>query len=339
MLLTTSVLACNQPSAASVTPTAQPAIPSEESLPSTGERTYHIVPQQSTASYQAQEKWLRWPLPTKAVAKTGDVEGNLTLIMGAQPKLGANRVRVDLRTLVSEVAETPLLSGPAGVFLAQRDEQVRNLLQTETHPFAEFTAGGLEGLPTRYTEGQPIKVRVPGDLTVRGVTRAAVLETEATLQGETLSGTAVAQILMMDYGVEPPANNGSMDVEDHLTITIKFLANATPIASAQVSLENRHPKLDTPLATLAQGFRDRAASDAPRAASEMGLELVDERIRVVVARGPAQMSVVRTIIEAAGGEVVAEATSATGALIPISAIAETADHPAVRAIRIPLREE
>src|SRR2546425_8836768 len=83
MLLSTStVLACNQPSAAPVTPTAQAAIPSAASLPSTGERTYHIVPQQSTASYQAQEKWLRWPVPTKAVAKTGDVEGDLTLIMG-----------------------------------------------------------------------------------------------------------------------------------------------------------------------------------------------------------------------------------------------------------------
>ncbi len=192
MLLGTSVLACNRPPAAPVAPAVPAAISSVAPLPSTGERTYRIVPQQTTASYQAQEKWLRWPARTKAVAKTGDVEGELTLIMGDQPKFAASRFRVDLRTLVSEVAETPLLSGPAGVFLAQRDQQVRELLQTTTHPFAEFTASNLEGLPTQYIEGQPVKVRVPGDLTVGGVMRAAVLETEATLQGATLSGTAVA---------------------------------------------------------------------------------------------------------------------------------------------------
>ena len=71
----------------------------------------------------------------------------------------------------------------------------------------------------------------------------------------------------------------------------------------------------------------------------MGLELADDRIRVVVARSPSQMPVVRRVIEAAGGEVEEEALSAAGAVIPISAIAEIAGHPAVRAIRIPLREE
>jgi len=144
---------------------------------------------------------------------------------------------------------------------------------------------------------------------------------------------------MTDYGVQPPVNNGAMDVEDQLTIVVRFMAKATPIASSQMTLEDRHPKLDTPLAMLIQVYGDQATSEALRASSEMGLEVADERIRVVVARVPSQMPIVRGVIEAAGGEVEEEAVSAVGALIPISAIAEIADHPAVRAIRIPLREE
>ena len=78
MLFSTSILlACSQPSAAVVTPSLQtigerPSRPAQDGRA----RTDRIAPQQSTASYQAQEKWLNWPAPTKAAAKTGDVESD-----------------------------------------------------------------------------------------------------------------------------------------------------------------------------------------------------------------------------------------------------------------------
>jgi hypothetical protein len=266
------------------------------------------------------------------------VEGELTLIMGDQPKLVANRFRVDLRTLVSEIADTPL-AGPAGVFLAQRDQAVRTLLETGTYPFAEFAATGLERLPARHIDGQTINVGVVGDLTVHGVTRPVLLETEATFKGETLTGMGIAQIRMMDYGVQPPANNGAMDVEDDLTIVVRFVANAAPITGPQVSLDDRHPKLDTPLATLARIARDRGIDEALKTAREMNFEVTDGRVRVVVARGPGQRAPVRALIEAAGGAVYAEEVSATGGWVPISAIEDLADRSEVRALRVPLREE
>ena len=149
-------------------------------------RTFRIVPQQSKASYEAQEKWASWSVPNKAVANTNDVEGELVLITGDQPKLAANRFRVDLRTLVSEVGETPMgirgLIGPAALVLSVRDRAVRESLAAHQSPFAEFTATELEGLPARYIDGQAVKVRVPGNLTIRGVTRAVAFDTEATLR-------------------------------------------------------------------------------------------------------------------------------------------------------------
>ncbi len=338
MLLSTSILlACGQPSAAVVTPSLQTSGPAQAALPKTGERTYRIAPQQSTASYQAQEKWLNWPAPTKAVAKTGDVEGELSLLMGDQPKLTANRFRVDMRTLVSEVAETPL-SGPAGVFLAQRDQMVRGLLETVAYPFAEFAASGLEGLPARYVEGRTVRVRVPGELTIRGMMRHVVLDTEAMLQGETLIGTASAQILMTDFGVSPPGNNGAMDVENELTLVVQFVAKSTSVASPQVSLDDRDPKLDTPLAMVARVARDQGTDEGLTLAKQMDLEVAGSRIRVVVSHSPAQAEAARAVISDAGGQVEARAVAATGALIPVSAIEELAGRSEIRALRIPLRE-
>jgi hypothetical protein len=339
MLLGTSLLlACNQPGVVAVAPSAQSVGQAEAALPRTGERIYRIVPQQSAASYQAQEKWLRWPAPTKAIATTGDVEGELTLVMGDQPTLAANHFRVDMRTLVSELADTPL-SGPAGVFLAQRDHAVRGLLETDKYPFAEFAAASLDGVPTRYAEGQTVKMRLPGDLTVHNVTRPVLLDTEATLGSETLSGTATVQIRMTDFGLKPPANNGSMDVEDDLSLVIRFVARATQVASAQVSLDERHPKLDTPLATLVGIARDAGIDEAIKAAREMQLDVVDGRVRVVVAHGLRQAQPARALVNELGGAVEAEEVSTTGARIPISVIEELAGHPAILALRIPLREE
>jgi hypothetical protein len=335
---TSCLLACSQPAAVAVAPPAERLGQAEAPLPRAGERTYRIVPQQSTASYQAQEKWLRWPAPTKAVATTGDVDGALTLVLGDQPTLAASSFRVDLRTLVSELADIPL-SDPAGVFLAQRDHSVRGLLETDKYPFAEFVATSLDGLPTRYAEGQATNVRVPGDLTVHNVTRPVLLDAEATLGSETLSGTATVQIRMTDFGVEPPANNGSMDIEDDLGLVIKFVARATQNESAQVSLAERHPKLDTPLATLARAARTHAAEEVSRLVGAMHLDVVDGRVRVVVAHGLRQAEPARARITDLGGAVEAEEVSTTGARIPISVIEELAEHPAILALRIPRREE
>ena len=108
--------------------------------------------------------------------------------MGDQPKITANRFRVDMRTLVSEAAETPL-SCPPGFPRPAGPDGPRPSGDGRP-PFAEFAATGLEGLPTLYVEGQTVKVRVPGELTIRGMMRQVVLDTEAVLQGETLTGTA-----------------------------------------------------------------------------------------------------------------------------------------------------
>ncbi|HEY3117711.1 MAG TPA: YceI family protein [Chloroflexota bacterium] len=307
------------------------------------ELTFHIVPQQSNASYQAQEKWLRWPLPTKAAAKTGDVEGELVLVTGEQPRLTSSHFQVDVSTLVSQTAETPLFERPAGLFLAQRDSAVRRLLAADQYRFAEFTAAGLEALPTRYVEGQPANVRVSGNLTVHGMTRPATFATEATLQGSNLSGTASTQILMTDFGVDPPraAGGHAMDVEDQLTIVVNFVATASPIPNSAASLADRNPKLDAALAAVGQTVNSSGPAAGLEKAREMGLDVEGNKVRLIVAVNPGGGRAARAQddVRGAGGEVVGDSPTSILALVPVSVIEQLAGSADVAYLRMPLKDE
>ena len=318
------------------------------SSPRAGEAwTFHIVSRQSKASYGAQEKWANWSAPNKAVANTNDVEGELVLIMGDQPRLAANRFRVDMRTLVSEVGDTPmgiarLAGGPAALVLSVRDRVVRDSLAADRYPFAEFTATELEGLPDRYVEGLAVKVRVPGKLTVRGVTRVVAFDTEATLQEATLRGTATTSILMSDFGMTPPRAQG-VAVDDDVTIVVQFTATAVPTEADPLSSTGRHPKLDFQLAALAGIARDRGAAEALEAAAEQGFFVADGSVRIIVDVPPAvDLGAARAAMAAVGGQIEAGSPGVTGTvfqvLAPILAIEEMADRPEVRYLRTPLRE-
>ncbi len=311
-----------------------------------GEHVFRVVPGESTAAYEAREKWLNWPAPTKAIASTGDVEGELTLALGEQPSLTASRFRVDLRTLVSEVADTPLSDRlPAGLFLAGRDNTTRSRLDVANHPFAEFTGTGVEGLPSAYVPGQTVRARVAGDLTIRGTTRPTVFETEATLQGSRLSGTAAADIRMTDFGVEPP-RAATTQVQDQLTVRVQFVATTAVTDTAVASMADRNPKLDAPLDTVTAVARDRGPSDALGEASRLGLAVVEDRVRLILSAPSPRAATVRAAIAAAGGEIEAEIDSpATGlpfayqVLLPVAAIEALADQPVVSYLRTPVREE
>jgi hypothetical protein len=312
-------------------------------------RTFRIVPRQSKASYHAQEKWASWSVPTRAVAHTTDVEGEFVLTMGDQPKLDANRFRVDMRTLVSEVGETPLglpqfVGSPAALVLSARDRIVRNSLEADRYPFAEFTATDLEGLPARYVEGHEVKVQVRGNLTVRDVARTVTFDTEATLHGAALSGTATTHLRMTDFGVTPPRGGGVARVEDEVTIVVQFVAAAVPTPTASLVSTDRHPKLDSPLIALARIARERGAAEALEAAGQEGVLVTDGRVRIILdAPRGVEPRAVRAAIAAVGAQIEDGRPGVTGSvflvLAPIVAIEELADRPEVRYLRTPLREE
>jgi polyisoprenoid-binding protein YceI len=198
------------------TNTPPPAEPSPTTAPVESEalvRTFHLVPESSKASYSVEEEFFNQAVNFfNAVGTTQAIEGEFTVnVERNQVTLGDNRFVVDLRTLASDNS--------------RRDNRIREQwLESNTYPLAEFVATGLEGFPENVAEGQDISFKVVGDMTIREVTRPLTFNTTARLEGNTITGAATTQLLMRDFGFEPPSILGMLEVTDGVTVTVEFTA-------------------------------------------------------------------------------------------------------------------
>jgi polyisoprenoid-binding protein YceI len=202
------------PAADAAVPTAASSEPAAPAASAAGARTFQIVPEQTEASYEVQEQFLSRALPNKAIGKTNAVTGEFQFSTDGQPNGEVTKITVDLRTLTSDSS--------------RRDGRIRTQwLESETYPFAEFTSTEVQGLPASYTEGQEVSFKLVGDMTIREVTRPVTFEVVGKLQGDTVTGTATTQILMKDFGFDPPSIAGMLTVEDGVTIKVDFTAKET----------------------------------------------------------------------------------------------------------------
>jgi polyisoprenoid-binding protein YceI len=208
---------------AAVAPTAGPAdaptaaasnAPTAAAAPSGtagSARTFTIVPEQTEASYQVQEKFLNRDLPNMALGKTNAVTGELQVSLDGKPSGKVTKISVDLRTLTSDQS--------------RRDSRIRTQwLESEKYPFAEFTSTDVQGIPDSYTEGQEVSFKLTGDMKIRDVTKPVTFDVKGKLEGDTITGSATSKILMKDFGFDPPNVAGMLTVEDGVTVTINFTA-------------------------------------------------------------------------------------------------------------------
>lgn len=208
------------PTVAPVEPTAAPAEPTAASAEPTAEptaepvatvRTFEIVPEQTTASYEVQEQFLNQNLPSMAIGTTNAVTGEFHFTLDGQPTGEVTKITVDLRTLTSDSS--------------RRDARIREQwLESNTYPFAEFTSTEVQGAPSSYTEGEEVNFKLVGNLTIRDVTKPVTFDVTGKLEGDTVTGTATAQIMMVDFGFEPPSIVGMLTVRDGVLITVNFTA-------------------------------------------------------------------------------------------------------------------
>jgi polyisoprenoid-binding protein YceI len=174
-------------------------------------RTFTIVPEQTEASYQVQEKFLNRELPNMALGKTNAVTGELQVSLDGKPSGKVTKISVDLRTLTSDQS--------------RRDNRIRTQwLESEKYPFAEFTSTDVQGIPDSYTEGQEVSFKLTGDMKIRDVTKPVTFDVKGKLEGDTITGSATSKILMKDFGFDPPNVAGMLTVEDGVTVTINFTA-------------------------------------------------------------------------------------------------------------------
>src|SRR5262245_12580585 len=199
----------------SQTPTAAPAAAPPTVGPhaalAPGVRVFRIVPDQTEASYEVQEKFLNRNLPNMAIGKTHSVEGEFQFSLNGKPTGQVTKFTVDLRTLTSDQS--------------RRDNRIRRQwLESETYPFAEFVSSEAQNLPASYTEGQEVSFKLVGNLTIREITHPVTFDVTGKLVGDTVTGTATAQIMMKDFGFDPPSVAGMLTVQDGVTIRVNFTA-------------------------------------------------------------------------------------------------------------------
>ena len=103
--------------------------------------------------------------------------------------------------------------------------------------------------------------------------------------------------------------------------------------------DRRHPKLDSQLAAVIQSDSDRGPETALAEARGRGLDVVDNRIRVVIESVPGSGAGARAAASAAGGEVEAEYANLIQAVLPIQALERVAGDADVRYVRPPFHAE
>jgi polyisoprenoid-binding protein YceI len=220
------------PSAAATAPTAQPSNPASTAqapnsataatAPSSaasggatsgasGTRTFAIVPEQSEASYEVQEQFLSRDLPSQAIGKTNAVTGEIQFSLDGKPSGKVTNITVDLSKLTSDES--------------RRDNRIRQQwLESSKYPNAVFTSTEAQGLPETYTEGQDVNFKLTGDMTIRDMTKPVTFDVTGKLVGDTITGSATTQILMKDFGIDPPSIAGMLTVKDGVTIRLNFTA-------------------------------------------------------------------------------------------------------------------
>ncbi|MBW7881144.1 MAG: YceI family protein [Caldilineaceae bacterium] len=234
-LLSILVAACGAPAAspapaAAAEPTATPVPVEAAAEPAamaesageavSGQHTYVIVPEESKASYLVDEEFFAGALsklgigagPADVVGSTQAIEGQLQLNLDdLSAALGENTFTVKLNTLQTNRDD--------------RDKWIReNGPRFNDFPLATFTASAIEGTPATYTEGEEVSFKLAGDLTIRDVTNPVTFDVTARLLGDTLTGVATTQLLMSDFGIEPPNFANTLTVADEFGIEVQFTA-------------------------------------------------------------------------------------------------------------------
>ena len=171
--------------------------------------SYAIVSEDSEARYEADEELAGQGAAT-AVGRTNAFIGSILFDEAGTP-LACSRFDVDLRTLVSDES--------------RRDNYLRgNTLETDTYPLATFVLTGVEGLDEPLADGEETTFFLLGDLTLHGVTKAVAWEATATLDDETLEGSATMTFAMPDFNIEEPIVGPVLSVDQAITLAVEISA-------------------------------------------------------------------------------------------------------------------
>jgi polyisoprenoid-binding protein YceI len=179
-------------------------------LADTGSTRFRIVPEASLVSYGVQETLAGRTL-NYAIGVTNQVSGTINLDVENPAASQVSPITVNIQSFDSDN------------FL--RDERIQwQFLESARFPIATFTATELRGLPNTYRPGETVEFEMVGELLVRETTVPVVFAVTAALVDGRLTGTAITQVRMSDFGFDPPRVANLIATENEVDITFDFVA-------------------------------------------------------------------------------------------------------------------
>lgn len=172
-----------------------------------------IVSEESEACYQVGELFL-------------DQRNRFNLAIGITKAI-AGEIAIDRANLAnSRVGEIAIDISQLRSDSGTRDGRIRrDWLESNKFPLAKLTESRVVGLPARaYEDGEVLNFQVVGLLQIRDVQKEVVWNVTASLTGDTLTGSASADILMTDFGFEPPEILGTLRANNEAHLILNFVA-------------------------------------------------------------------------------------------------------------------
>jgi polyisoprenoid-binding protein YceI len=160
-----------------------------------GEWEVVLAPDETFAGFRITEHFPG--IDNTAVVRTPTVDGSMT-VDGS--RIDGVEITVDLTDLESQDSTPPGVPG-----IENRVDQMRgDGLETDTFPEATFVLTEpieLDGYPT---VDEVVTATAVGDLTIHGETQSVEIPIEARWNGELIDVAGSLEIVLADYGMEPP---------------------------------------------------------------------------------------------------------------------------------------
>lgn len=178
----------------------------EASTDASGPITYALT-EASTASFTITEELRGTPTTVVGVS---------TIVLGEILYDPADPASLEIGTILVNARDFSTDS-------SNRNRAIRGpILDADTFEFIEFTPTSIEGF-----DGTGSTFTVSGDLTIRDVTHAVTFEVTASVDGETVRGTATATIDRTQWGLDIPSAPGVANVSESVILTLDFVASPT----------------------------------------------------------------------------------------------------------------
>jgi polyisoprenoid-binding protein YceI len=195
-----------QPATAPTTPV--PTSSSAAASATSGTIRFVIV-EGTEARYKVKEQLASRNLPSDAIGTTQAVTGTVVIQPDGTIVRDQSKIVVDLQTLRSDES--------------RRDNFIsRNTLQTSQYPTVEFVPTEARGLPVPLPTSGQGTFELVGDLTLHGVTKPITWQVNASLDGQSLTGTATTSFKFADFGMTVPRAFVVLSVEDNIRLEIDF---------------------------------------------------------------------------------------------------------------------